>query len=173
MRKARLFLCILATMTLSPAYADSPAKFLAGLDGEFKGRGMAILEFSDKEQRITCKLKNNFDETQEELHISGECASTQGKASVNGKLQIVDGQITGSFFSPFPNSEMTTSQGTISNGSLVVSAAFVNNETGNLQKVRQIVSRATNSGFDSKFQSFDNASDSYQDAGSMKFKRTQ
>ena len=170
--KTAIYACALLCFTASTAFADSASEFLGLLDGKFRGRGMAVLEFSEEEQRVSCRIENQFDEAKSELKISGECASTQGKTVVNGKLQVKDGEIVGSFISPFPNSELTTSNGVFSNGGLVVSATFVENDTGNLRRIRQIVSTPNESGFKSRIQSYDNETKAFKDAGSMEFSRT-
>ncbi len=171
--KTAIYACAALCFATSTAFADAASEFLASLDGKFRGRGMATLEFSDEEQRVSCRIENKFDQSSSELKISGECASTQGKTTVRGKLSVKDGEITGSFISPFPNSELTTSNGVLKDGSLVVSATFVDNDTGNLRRFRQIVSTEKENGFSSSFQSYDNASKLFKEAGSMEFSRTE
>ncbi len=170
---------IIALFALSSAlvggntYAEeTPAKFLETLNGEYRGRGEAIMELSNQQERVSCKLDNNFSTEENILSIVGVCATTQGKAEVQGKLSVVDGQVVGSFLSPFKNSKVTKETSNYDNGTLVISTSFVNNDTGNLSRMRQIVVSNPAGGFNSTFQKFDNAAGDYKDTGYVEFTPT-
>lgn len=162
---------LLASLFLSNASfaADSPEKFLEGLNGEFRGRGEAVIELSNRQERVSCKLDNAFNSEQQILNIAGVCATTQGKAKVDGKLSMVDGKVVGSFLSPFKNSEITQEASDYNDGKLIISTSFVNKSTGNLSRMRQIVVSNPTGGFNSTFQKFDNATGGYKDTGYVEF----
>lgn len=170
---------ILALATLSvtvlaeAAWAEeTPEKFLETLNGEFRGRGEAVLEITNQQERVSCKLDNNFSSEEQILSITGVCATTQGKAEVEGKLSVVDGEVVGSFLSPFKNSEITKETSYFADGKLVLSTSFVNKDTGNLNRMRQIVVSNPEGGFNSTFQKFDNAAGDYKDTGYVEFSPT-
>lgn len=162
---------LLASLFISNASlaADSPEKFLQGLNGEFRGRGEAVIEISNSQERVSCKLDNAFNAEQKTLSIAGVCATTQGKAQVDGKLALKDGKVVGSFLSPFKNSEITQEASDYNDGKLIISTSFVNKNTGNLSRMRQIVVSNPQGGFNSTFQKFDNATGGYQDTGFVEF----
>lgn len=148
---------------------DTAEKFLQALNGEFRGRGEAIIELSNRQERVSCKLDNAFNAEQQVLSIEGVCATTQGKAEVEGKLAMVDGKVIGSFLSPFKNSEITQEASEYDDGKLIISTSFVNKDTGNLSRMRQIVVSDSEGGFSSTFQKFDNSLGDYQDTGYVEF----
>jgi len=155
---------------VSYAHADETAKtFLEKLDGSFRGRGEAVIELSNRQERISCKVDNQLNSEDFTLQISGVCATTQGKASVKGKLEIIDGKVIGSFISPFKDSEITQSSSNYENGKLVLLTSLINKNTGNLSRMRQIVERGEGGGFNSTFQKFDNASGDYKNTGYVEF----
>lgn len=170
MKKLLLVSAIVSCVLNTNAFADeTPKTFLEGLKGEFRGRGEAVVELSNQKVRLSCKLANNVSSNSTVLDISGVCATTQGKANVNGKLQVVGNKVEGSFISPFKDSEITQSSSQYNNGKLVLSTSFVNKTTGNLSRMRQIVESAPQGGFNSTFQKYDNASGAYKNTGFVKF----
>lgn len=170
MKKLLSLSVLLATIVISPIVAEETAeKFIETLAGDFRGRGEAIIELSNSQERVSCKLNNAFDASQKTLSIAGVCATTQGKAEVEGKLSMVDGKVVGSFLSPFKNSKITKETSVYLNGKLILSTSFVNNDTGNLSRMRQIVASAPDGGFNSTFQKFDNAAGDYKDTGYVEF----
>jgi len=58
---------MLASLCLSSVSlaADSPEKFLEGLNGEYRGRGEAVIEISNRQERVSCKLENAFNSEQQ------------------------------------------------------------------------------------------------------------
>lgn len=162
---------LLASLSISSLSfaADSPEKFLEGLNGEFRGRGEAIIELSNRQERVSCKLDNDFNSEQQILKIAGVCATTQGKANVDGQLSLVNGKVVGSFLSPFKDSQITKETSNYTNGKLTISTTLVNKNTGNLSRMRQIVVSNPEGGFNSTFQKFDNAAGNYKDTGFVAF----
>jgi len=156
----------LAAGTGVPARADTASDFLKGLEGSWRGRGSAILPGREKAERITCQVTNDFQG--EALVVKGECASTQGKAAVSGRLSHAGDKVSGSFIDAVQGAKMTTSAGSLSGGNLVVSSSFVENATGNLTRTRQVI-RKGGSGFKADFFTYDNASGAYQPSGSITF----
>ncbi len=149
--------------------ADTAENFLEALNGEFRGRGKAVLELSNRQERVSCKLDNNFDAENKVLNIVGVCATTQGKAEVEGKLSMVNGKVVGSFLSPFRNSDITKESSNYDKGKLIISTALVNKDSGNLSRMRQIVVNNPDGSFNSTFQKFDNASGVYKNTGYVEF----
>ena len=167
-------LILLAFNLVAPGTSaeETPEKFLEALNGEFRGRGEAIIDISDRQERVSCKLDNAFDDEQKVLNISGVCATTQGKAEVAGKLSMINGEVVGSFLSPFKNSEITQEASNYVQGKLILSTSFVHKETGNLSRMRQIVVSDPEGGFNSTFQKFDNSLGDYKDTGYVEFSPT-
>jgi len=150
----------------APAHADPAADFLKGLEGSWRGRGSAILPGREKAERITCQVTNDYESGA--LVVKGECASTQGKSAVSGKLSHAGEKFTGSFINALQGARMTKSAGSLSGGNLVVSSSFVDNGTGNLTRTRQVI-RKGGSGFKADFFIYDNASGSFKPSGSITF----
>ena len=100
--------------------------------------------------------------------LGGECATTQGKTEVKGKLSHEGPRVTGALLNTFLGASMTSSQGTIAQDSLTVSANFVNDATGNLTRSRQII-RKTADGFEAQFYTYDNRQKTYLKAGELVF----
>ncbi len=169
--KKLLSLALLASVlcTGSVRAENTAEEFLEALNGEFRGRGEAVVELSNNLERVSCKLINAFDAEQKILSIEGVCATTQGKASVDGKLSMVDGKVVGSFLSPFEDSEIIEEISDYQDGKLILSSSFVNKDTGNLNRMRQIVVSSPEGGFNSTFQKFDNVAGDYKDTGYVKF----
>jgi len=155
---------------VSQLHADENAKaFLENLDGNFRGQGEAVTELSNRQERVSCRVENKLNTESSVLQISGVCATTQGKANVSGKLEIVNGKVVGSFISPFKDSQITQSSSNFQNGKLILSSSLINKSTGSLSRTRQIVQRGKEGGFNSTFQRFDNASGDYKNTGYVEF----
>ena len=151
---------------------ETTADFFGSLQGDFRGRGTAIPESGAGPIRISCKITTEYSTEGKKLTVAGDCASTQGKAKVNGELAHLNGKISGSFISPFSDMEMTTSSGTFGDGILNVVSNFVHNETGELRRIRQVVER-DGDGFKAAFYAFEKSSQQYKEAGSIVFSREQ
>jgi len=150
---------------------DKSAKsFLEALAGEFRGRGEVLVGPAKNQERVSCRLLNSFDQSALSLKISGKCATTQGKVSVDGTLKLDNNNtIIGSFLSTSKDTKVTQSTSTLNDGKLILSISMVNNKTGSLSKTRQVVSKNDKGGFDSVFLRFDNASGSYEETGKVEF----
>jgi hypothetical protein len=150
----------------APARADAAGDFLKGLEGTYRGRGSAIIPGREKSERITCQVTNSYQTGA--LVVKGECASTQGKTSVSGKLSHSGEGVSGSFIDAFKGASVTKSSGTVKGGRLTVSTNFVENGTGQLARTQQII-RKSGSGFKADFFVYDNAAKAYQPSGSISF----
>jgi hypothetical protein len=160
------------TMTIwacNPVAAMADAgSFLKSLSGSWRGGGVARFPGRESEERISCRITNAYDAAASELSVRGDCATTQMKSAVQGKLNHSGNEVTGALIGSFEGSRMTKSTGTVSGNRLVVSANFIDNATGNLTRSRQIV-RLTGKGFEADFYLFDNAKNQYVKFGSMRF----
>lgn len=157
---------LLSAPVSTPARADAASDFLKGLEGSYRGRGSAIMPGREKSERITCQVTNNYEGSA--LVVNGECASTQGKTSVSGRLSHAGDKVTGSFINAVRGASMTKSSGKISGGRLTISSSFVENGTGRLARTQQVI-RKSGSGFKADFFLYDNASGTYQPSGSISF----
>ncbi|MEM9329725.1 MAG: hypothetical protein AAGA53_00265 [Pseudomonadota bacterium] len=163
---------LLTTVPLSHAYsADTADEFLKLLSGKFKGHGEAVIPVSKKVERVSCSVSNTLNDEALLLQIEGKCATTQGKSNVQGSLQVNETGIVGSFISPFANSTITQSASEFSDGRLILSTSIVNNNTGNLSRLRQIITLNEEGGFVAVFQKYENASGEYQDSGKVVFEQ--
>ena len=135
------------------AFATSTAlEFLQQLEGKFRGKGEAVIPISQKVERVGCSVENTFHADTQTLAIDGKCATTQGKSDVKGSLQVMDDGVEGSFLSPFADSTITQSSSVFQDGRLIVSTSIVNNSTGNLSRLRQIIAGNEEGGFTAIFQ---------------------
>ena len=167
-----LLAVLVLQMQTSPAIANSDnlTVFLANLDGSYKGRGKASVSPAADPQKIVCRIMNSFMADTSTLHLEGDCATTQGKVKIDAEFSVVDGKFQGSFLAPIANSKVTKSDGVLVDGSLVVSTSYVNNGSGNLTRVRQVISPKDSGGFHAKFLQFDNAAGDYLETGNVDFK---
>ncbi len=164
---AGLAACLAVLVALpGVARADTAGEFLKGLEGSWRGRGSAVIPGREKSERISCQVTNSYEG--KALVVSGECASTQGKTSVSGRLNHSGDAVTGSFINAFKGASMTKSSGSVSGGRLTVSSNFVENATGQLARTQQVIRKA-GSGFKADFFVFDNASGAFEPAGSITF----
>lgn len=154
------------------AHADVPAnEFLQALEGIYRGKGEAVMPVSQKTESLRCSLTNSFNLETKTLEIDGRCATVQGKSNVKGSLVVKDTEIVGSFISPFDDVTITQSTNEYTNGKLVVSTSFVDNKSGKLSKLRQVIKRKDDDVFEAVFLKFDNASSSYLENGSVVFQK--
>lgn len=155
-----------ALATAMPASAGQGADFLKGLDGSWRGRGSALIPGRDEPERITCQIAGTF--AGDALSVTGECASTQGKTRVSGRLVSDRNKVSGSLINALAGAEMTRSSGSVEGGRLVVASDFVQAATGRLTRTQQIV-RRSGGGFTAQFYTYDNASGRYEPAGDIQF----
>jgi len=169
------YLTLLATSVfiISPhnsAHAADAATFLKGLDGSYRGRGKAFFMDGKKAVNVSCRIANEVSADGSSLKVTGVCATTQGKANVNGELQVKGKKITGAFFSPSANMKLTKSHGEVKGRELIVISYFVDSQSGALTQIKQIVQK-NGRGFSSHILTYDNASKKYQQSGTIKFKK--
>lgn len=151
------------------ALAENAASFLKSLEGDYSGRGTAII-LGDEPTKVSCKFKNAFDEGNISLKVTGECASTKGKGAVNGTITANGQKLSGTFVSTRQGVKLTQSNGTLSNGNLIISASLWDEQVGRLIKVRQSI-RKTGSGINAQFFTYDNASGKYESSGTMNLRK--
>ncbi|MGI9350317.1 MAG: hypothetical protein ACR2O3_02040 [Rhizobiaceae bacterium] len=166
-----LFAMLSVVMPGNAFATDTALEFVQQLEGKFRGKGEAVIPISQKVERVGCSVLNTFQVDTQTLVIHGKCATTQGKSNVKGSLQVTDDGVAGSFLSPFADSTITQSSSVFQEGRLIVSTSIVNNSTGNLSRLRQIISKNEEGGFTAVFQKFENASDTYHDSGTVVFMR--
>ena len=118
-----------------------------------------------------CQVENRFDAAAKALVVSGNCASTQAKSTVSGRLSYSGSSVTGALIDSFEGATVTKSVGTVSDGQLVVTTNFVDNATGNLTRTRQVI-RLRDEGFEAQFFIYSNARAAFEPNGSMDFSRS-
>lgn len=173
MRNTILALCLTLTVGTTNALADNaPMDFLQSLDGKFRGRGVAVLPVSGREERVSCQLNNTFDENTKKLSIMGRCATTQGKMEVSGELLIkTDGNFEGVFISPSKDMELKESHINFADNALTISTTTYDKRMDKTSKAKQIVKLGEGGeGFSSEFELFDYAKNKYQSIGTLEFK---
>ncbi|MFK5979131.1 MAG: hypothetical protein QM488_09620 [Rhizobiaceae bacterium] len=169
-----VFSCVLfVSVAFAPdtsVYAADAASFLKGLDGSFRGRGKASYAKGKKKVNVSCQISNKLSADGNKLEVTGVCATTQGKANVKGQLILAGTKISGAFFSPSANMNLTKSFGEIKGNVLTVTSYFVSDQSGMLTRIKQVVQR-TAKGFSSSISTYDNASKTYRQSGLIKFKK--
>lgn len=153
----------------SDARAETAAEFLKSLEGNYSGRGNAVV-IGDETTKVSCKLANSFDASSKALKISGNCASTKGKGAVNGKVVAKGNKLSGSFVSTRQNVRVTKTSGQFSGKTMVLSSHMMDDKTGQLIRVRQQISK-TGSGIKAVFYAFDSKTQKYKPAGSINLKK--
>lgn len=153
------------------AAADAAGDFLRAMAGNFRGKGSAKLFGRTDPESIACKLVATFDPGEKALRISGDCASTQGKSAVKGKLSYSGNSVTGSLIGEVDGATITKSVGTVKGGLLVVTTNFVDNATGNLTRTRQVI-QLSDSGFIAQFFTYNNANARFEPAGDLAFSQS-
>lgn len=151
----------------TPAMADA-GSFLRSIAGDWRGRGTAKIPGRETEERISCKVQNQYDDSGSALVVRGNCATTQSKSSVSGKLEHSGNRVSGSLIGAFAGATITKSDGEVAGGQLVVSTNFVDNATGTLTRSRQVI-RKTGGGFKADFYLYDNKLGKFAKAGSLDF----
>ncbi|GEM_PF-6924178 len=149
----------------SQAMAQTASDFLKSLEGDFAGRGNAIV-VGDKSQRIACKISSVFDIEAGALNVTGECAGTKGKSKINGGVTAVDDQVKGSFLSPRKGMTVTQSYGAYEGDRMQLLTSMVDENAGRLVKIKQVISK-TEEGINAQFFTFSNASNAYEPTGEI------
>lgn len=156
------------SLTAETARADAAGDFLRNLEGTWRGRGSATIPGRDTPERITCQITNTYEPASGDLIVAGECASTQGKTPVQGKLSHQGNAVSGSIISSLRGATVTTSSGSVSGSRLTVSSSLLEDATGRLVRTQQVI-RKSGSGFEAAFFTYDNASGAYKPAGNLVF----
>jgi hypothetical protein len=164
---ALVLVAMAAVMWPLSVRADAGA-FLQSIEGSWRGRGTAKIPGRENAERITCQVDNQFLEADKALEISGNCATTQSKSGVSGRLSYSGDSISGALIGNFEGSTITKSEGNYAGDELVVSTNFVDNTTGNLTRSRQVI-RKTGPGFEAEFYTFDNRQGKFVKSGSIRF----
>ena len=171
-QRARLSLALclglLAASMPASAAADAADDFLKSIEGKWRGRGTAIIPGRSGAERIVCQVTNSYSAETRQLRVNGECASTQGKTIVSGKLTHAGSSISGSLINAFKGATVTKSSGSMIGENMEVSSSFVDNSTGNLTRTRQVF-RKSPAGFTAEFFTFDNVSGAFKPAGTIAF----
>jgi hypothetical protein len=162
-------LLVAATFSPHAAMADAGA-FLQSIEGSWRGRGTAMIPGRRNAERVICQLENAFLATDSALEINGNCATTQSKSSVSGRITFSGDSVSGSIIGNMDGATITKSEGSFSDDELVVSTNFLNNATGDLTRSRQVL-RKTEPGFEAEFYTFDNRQGKFLKTGSIRFSR--
>ena len=160
---------VVIPVTVPAARAETAAEFLKSLEGNYSGRGNAVV-IGEETTKISCKLANSFDASAKALKVNGNCASTKGKGAVNGKVVAKGNNLTGSFVSTRQNVRVTKTSGQFSGRTMVLSSHMMDDKTGQLIRVRQQISK-TGSGIKAVFYAFDSKTQKYKPAGSIDLKK--
>lgn len=151
------------------AMSDTASKFLEGFQGKYSGKGTAEL-IEGKNDRVSCKLSNKFDEKLAKLEISGRCASVRGVGLVSGSIKVDSGQVKGGFLTRNLGIEIKDSAGDFSKGKLILTSSILDKKVGKLSKMKQIISKS-GAGYVAEFFTFDDASGQFEKTGSLKLKQ--
>ena len=151
------------------AYAGASDLFTK-LDGKFRGSGTSIAGTNNKKVRISCQLTNSYDKAAGKLKMTGKCASSQGSRKVNGTITHAGNKVTGTYISLRSSIKITKTSGKIGSNSVSVYASFVDENSGSLGKIRQVI-QLTDGGFQANFFAFDNKTKKYKSVGVISFKR--
>ncbi len=160
-------------MLAAPAAAETAAEFFESIAGVFRGRGMAkIGADNDTQRRVTCQITNTITgkSSAGKFRVTGNCASSSGKAKVRGTIGYSGNSINGAFFSPGGDFKATRSSGSFKPGRLTVTTSFYSDRKNQLSTIRQTITR-TAGGFKSVFYRLDQKTKRYVNAGSMTFKQ--
>lgn len=169
-RITNVILLIAGLAWASPANAETAADFLKSLEGNYSGRGTAIV-IGNKPQRIACKISNVYDANDTVLNVSGECAGTKGKSKINGGVSVLNDHLKGSFLSPRKGMVVTQSAGSLEGDKMQLSTSMVDENVGRLVKIRQVISK-TDEGINAKFYTYNNSSKTYEPTGEIKLNKT-
>ena len=153
--------------TAPAAQAADAGQFLKKLAGDYRGHGTAKLMGRDQAEKVSCKISNRYDAGSKALVVQGNCASTQAKSSVSGKMVHSGDKVSGSLFST-GESTMTKSTGSVTGGKLTVTTNFVDNTTHQLTRTLQVI-RASGGGFVADFFVYDNGSGKFESTGKISF----
>lgn len=161
---------LIMSMSISTgAYAGASDVFTK-LDGKFRGSGTSVVGSKDKKVRISCQLTNSYDKASGKLKMAGKCASSQGSRGVKGTITHAGNKITGTYISLRSSIKITKTSGKIGSNSVSVYASYVDESSGDLGKIRQVI-QLTSSGFQTNLYAFDKKAKKYESVGVISFKR--
>ena len=167
----RIFVAVLALSLYVPQFAHSATNALfTNLDGEFKGKGSAIVSSDGKKTRILCNVKNVYNASTGKLAMTGKCASAKGSRKVNGAIFHKGNTLTGTYMAMRSGIKMTKSSGQASGNTLTISSTFFDEQLGKLIRIRQVI-KVSDGGFVADVFAYDNKSKKYKAAGNFNFKR--
>jgi hypothetical protein len=173
-RVVMLFAVALATgapLTMRDAHAQETASgFLERMQGEYRGRGSALIPGRSKPERILCAVTNSFEAASGSLVVEGECASAQGKTKVRGEMTADGARVSGMLLGSVEGARVTRSGGSLVDGALVVQTSFMENATGNLTETRQVM-RIAEGGFDAEFYTLNRRTKEYERSGAVQFRQ--
>ena len=164
-----LVIC-LGLLTDRARAAESAGEFLKSLEGHYRGRGSAEITPGRPAERVACQVSNRYDAKASALVVEGNCASTQGKSKVDGRITHQGNDVSGMLISSL-DASVTKSTGYMKDDRLRVFTSFVENVTKKLTRTLQVISHADN-GYEADFYVFDNKSGKYEKSGHMSFSRT-
>lgn len=147
------------------ANADGATDFLKSLEGDYAGRGKAML-IGEKADKIACKISNTFDEAENMLVLDGECASTKGKDKIKGGVTTVNNTFEGAFVSPRNGMTITQNSGRFAGGKMILSVSMIEKSSGRLVRIQQIISKSGQN-IQAKFLTYDNATSTYKESGDI------
>ena len=161
---ALVFGGVLASAT--PALAGPADNYISKLDGNWRGGG--VLTTPDgKKVKLRCATKNSLSDGQQRLSMNGRCASSQGKASLRGRLRTTDdgAQFTSVSFT-------IAGRGRYSSARLNGNTLTLNG-TGKVDGGRTVSLRSVIRGGGNRYSItlFDNDGGSWNDRGTLTFRR--
>jgi hypothetical protein len=166
-----IFALVLAAVAACPDAAMADAgSFLRSIEGSWRGRGTAKIPGRRDVERVICQVENAFLAADSALEINGNCATTQSKSSVSGRITFSGDSVSGSLIGNLDGATITKSDGSYADDELVVSTNFLDNATGDLTRSRQVI-RKTEAGFEAEFYTFDNRQGKFLITGSIRFSR--
>ncbi|MCB1461552.1 MAG: hypothetical protein KDJ90_03760 [Nitratireductor sp.] len=153
-----------------PANAADAGAFLKQLAGNYRGRGSAKLDGRDNTEKVSCQVTNTYDAGSRALTVRGNCASTQAKSSVSGKMVHNGDNVSGSLFAS-GEVTVTKSSGSVKGGKLTVSTNFSDKTSGKLTRTLQVI-RRSGSGFEAEFFTYNYSNKKFERTGSIRFSRS-
>ncbi len=149
------------------AHADA-GDFLKGLEGSYTGRGTAVVGLGKKTQRVSCKIENSFSEGKKALDVKGNCASTQGKRRVSGRINYSGNSVSGALLTAARGYKVTKSTGSVNGNQMTISINMMDDRVNKLVRGRQVLVK-TGNGFKSTVYRYDNKTKKYEAVGEMEF----
>ena len=163
-----LAIVVAAAATIPASALADAGSFLKSLEGKWSGNGYYRFEGRETDERISCRVLNEYDEAEGRLSLTGSCASAQIKNSMEGYLATDGDKVSGVLLGMLDGSRLTKSSGSVNGDRLVVLANFVDNATNTLYRSQQVI-RRTDKGFEADLYWFDNKLGEFSKSGTIKF----